>query len=194
MAIKNMFDDAKALKTRDSELIASWEDNGVRYDVVRHANSEGDRMSREHRNRLATMIRFSRECGYVTFPERPIVTPGYSGLMNLVSVHGGVTFAEPVDAKHPELAYTYGFDTAHAGDVGRAFTVDFMRRQLEDLAEQIKVIAPFSREYDDRLKQLEEDSDKYNDKVLNKIASKAEKVLEHWQRGKKGSRSLGYKN
>jgi hypothetical protein len=46
--------------------------------------------------------------GYVTFKEKPLVEPGYKGILAYVPVHGGITYC-----CHDELGSVYGFDTNH---------------------------------------------------------------------------------
>lgn len=51
-------------------------------------------------------------CGYCTFPQRPVREQGYSGFLEYVPVHGGITYtSQELDGK-----MTYGFDCAHSGD------------------------------------------------------------------------------
>lgn len=53
----------------------------------------------------STMVGYN---GYVIFPQKPVIEPGYEGILTYVPVHGGITYAE-----HDELGSIYGFDTAH---------------------------------------------------------------------------------
>lgn len=49
-------------------------------------------------------------CGYIYFPKRPLKEPGYEGIVNYVSVHGGVTYAR----EEKDGSFCYGFDTSHS--------------------------------------------------------------------------------
>lgn len=51
-------------------------------------------------------------CGYVRFPKRPTMEPGYSGILTYVPVHGGITYTED----SPDGSVVYGFDCHHASD------------------------------------------------------------------------------
>lgn len=49
--------------------------------------------------------------GYAVFPERPLVNPGYDGILVYVPVHGGITFYEEAGGNDKRVCY--GFDTHH---------------------------------------------------------------------------------
>lgn len=46
--------------------------------------------------------------GYICFPKRPLRETGYSGILDYVPVHGGITYSS-----EDHLGMLYGFDTAH---------------------------------------------------------------------------------
>jgi hypothetical protein len=130
--IKNQFDDLKKLAENNIKLLASWEAGDIRYDIVEIS------FHLPPGTPAIYSIRTTWECGYATFPKRPVKEMGYKGRVENVDVHGGITFAEPVNPKKPWNAYTYGFDTNHSGDVGKTFSIEFMKKQLEEMVKQLK--------------------------------------------------------
>lgn len=46
--------------------------------------------------------------GYVRFQQKPVIEPGFHGIVAYVPVHGGITYCV-----HDEIGSVYGFDTAH---------------------------------------------------------------------------------
>jgi hypothetical protein len=46
--------------------------------------------------------------GYAVYKKRPLIEPGYHGIVSYIPVHGGITYAE-----ESEEGFVYGFDTAH---------------------------------------------------------------------------------
>jgi hypothetical protein len=111
--IKNNFDG-------DPKLILRWEtEDGIRCDI-----------------RQCYSL-----CGYATFPKRPVKQIGYGGILGDVDVHGGITYAEPVDENDPSGAYVYGFDTAHGWETDEHRTKEYIHVQIEKMIEGIQKAA-----------------------------------------------------
>ena len=84
-------------------------------------------------------------CGYCRFPERPTIEQGYSGILNYVPVHGGITYS----AQDDDGTMVYGFDCAHAGDEHRdeLFDLDRLSAECEQMAFAIEKAAEVERAY-----------------------------------------------
>jgi hypothetical protein len=111
-------------------------------------------------------------CGYVGVPrEHPAYGKNYNDVD--VEVHGGLTYANPCDGEichvpesgMPDDVWWLGFDCGHAGDLGPGLRATlrrlevpetcsifrdeyrdlaYVRRQIEQLAEQLRAIAEAS--------------------------------------------------
>lgn len=82
--------------------------------------------------------------GYCRFKSKPVLEPGYNGILSYVPVHGGITFAS-----HKLDVSTYGFDTAHAGDEDNPLVrnVEWVGHQAAVMAMAIKVAAQYEPDY-----------------------------------------------
>lgn len=71
--------------------------------------------------------------GYALVPDdHPWYGLGYDGIDEMISVHGGVTFAGPLDGSE---GHWLGFDSAHAGD--GSWTTEQTLAEAKHLADQI---------------------------------------------------------
>lgn len=70
----------------------------------------------------------SHYCGYIVLNDKLS-----DHIVNNLNVHGGITFDEVVNGK-----YVYGFDCGHFGDNPRDQNIDFVRKELVSLVNQIK--------------------------------------------------------
>jgi hypothetical protein len=126
-------------------------------------DGEPDRIDFEAHGFPCLMLRnsFGAWCGYVAVPrEHPAYGRGYDEME--VQVHGGLTYADQCrghichepKAGQSEDVWWVGFDCAHSGDMIPAFrrgfsanlgetyrTVSYVRREVENLANQLKVLA-----------------------------------------------------
>lgn len=76
-------------------------------------------------------------CGYVRIPENhKLYGVDYNDLEDILSVHGGVTFAGALDGMD---GFYVGFDCAHLGDTpevqDEAYTLDECKRLVDQLIE-----------------------------------------------------------
>jgi hypothetical protein len=67
--------------------------------------------------------------GYVLFPKKPVREEHYSGILNYVPVHGGITLC-----KHEDEGSMYGFDSLHS------FSKEYPRNTTQWVKEQIKIM------------------------------------------------------
>ena len=173
--LKHRFDDDAALAKRGNKRRKTWEDaDGVRYDILEIRMQA----SPEQLEKYKKFIRVQWRCGYATFPVRPLASLGYGGLVGEVRVHGGVTYAEPALRDVHNGAYTYGFDCNHSADIGRVFTLAYIRNELESMVRQLWVLVEPSVLYVARLEELGQNEDVlYTDPVLNFIREGAHRLL-----------------
>lgn len=82
--------------------------------------------------------------GYCRFMSKPVMEPGYKGILNYVPVHGGVTYASLQCG-----VATYGFDTAHADDEKnpQVRNLEWMEFQAWFMAKAIRLAALYEPEY-----------------------------------------------
>jgi len=82
--------------------------------------------------------------GYVLFPQRPVKTVGYSGILNYVPVHGGITYAEEENG----VGHVYGFDTVHYNsEQYPRDDEDWIYSQCEVMIKGIRMAADLEDEY-----------------------------------------------
>jgi hypothetical protein len=81
--------------------------------------------------------------GYAVWKERPLVEPGFYGVLAYVPVHGGITYAE-----HDELGTVYGFDTAHANSEGFPIRdIEWIKHEILMLILGVEMAAKIEPEY-----------------------------------------------
>jgi hypothetical protein len=59
-----------------------------------------------------------------------------------VNVHGGLTFAGPIDDSGHSDLWWLGFDTNHFGDDAHTQSLSYVRGEVESLAEQLRALDP----------------------------------------------------
>lgn len=82
--------------------------------------------------------------GYCRFRRKPVHERGYTGILNYVPVHGGITYCN-----HKLGVSTYGFDTAHADDENNPLVrnVEWIEYQCLVMARGIQIAAQFEPDY-----------------------------------------------
>ena len=81
--------------------------------------------------------------GYVVIPEDdPFYQMDYSDLASLLSVHGGITFGQTIIPRAAILSdlvgeFVIGFDCGHLGDTIEKCNVEYVKRELERLVDQL---------------------------------------------------------
>jgi len=83
-------------------------------------------------------------CGYVRFARRPVIEVGYSGILDYVPVHGGITYA-----KQQGRQMVYGFDCCHCDDLFKPplRDIEWLFSECERMGNAIKIAAKFERRY-----------------------------------------------
>ena len=90
-------------------------------------------------------------CGYATFKKRPLIEIAHGGIISLVPVHGGITYAQ--QNQSPLNTFTYGFDCAHGVDSERFSKIKkenmhtWLWGQTILLAVSILAIKEYEKEY-----------------------------------------------
>jgi hypothetical protein len=94
-------------------------------------------------------VQDSHHCGYVSVPSsHPLYGKGYYAPD--VSVHGGLTYAEPTSQLLPGAdGWDFGFDCAHSGDQTKLWPVHgvfrdqaYVEAECRSLADQLAALAP----------------------------------------------------
>jgi hypothetical protein len=130
------------------ELSAVWVKDNIRYHVIKIDLSDIERKQLEKVlkgfPKPSILDMYPHYNGYCTFKHRPLKQPGYHGIVEWVPVHGGITYAEKT-----RWGYTYGFDTAHAGDEGRTELRDpaWLTAECEKMAQGILAAAKYEKLY-----------------------------------------------
>ena len=90
------------------------------------------------------IVKYGHYCGYCRFAERPVKEQEYSGFLDYVPVHGGITYAV-----QDEGGMVYGFDCAHHLDAGDPKCSDkvWLRAECEKMAAGIRAAAIFEDRY-----------------------------------------------
>ena len=82
--------------------------------------------------------------GYCRFMSKPVIEPGYGGILSYVPVHGGITYC-----RHQKWVSTYGFDTAHSGDEENSLVrnLEWVEFQCHLMAKAIRIASRFEPAY-----------------------------------------------
>jgi len=117
----------------------TWEKLGIRFSLAR--------VVRPTFSMLELQCGFQRAwfCGYCRFPMKPVIENGYSGILEFVPTHGGITFAE----RDSDGSMVYGFDCNHAEDGTKPELRDvrWLRQETERMAFGILQAAKFEEEF-----------------------------------------------
>lgn len=106
-------------------------------------------------------------CGYIRFQERPVIEPGYHGMLNYVPVHGGITYAEE---DKEDGSMVYGFDCGHLDDEGRRELKDeeWLGEECYRMGQAIRIAAIYESRY------LSDESNEVRAKVIEEYHSELE--------------------
>jgi len=81
--------------------------------------------------------------GYIVFPKRPTIEEGFSGILNYVPVHGGITLSD-----NSEEGMIYGFDTAHYDSADYPISdVGWIKSQIQIMARGIIKATEVEKKY-----------------------------------------------
>lgn len=103
-----------------------WSEDDIQYSVMKHPS-------------------MNHYCGYCRFEERPTIEQEYSGILNYVPVHGGLTYAR----QEEDGTMVYGFDCAHAGDELKPELMDisWLKEECRRMALGIQIATKYEEKY-----------------------------------------------